>query len=447
MQKLFSNRFPGGVHPTNGSDKALTSGKAIRAFHPQKVWISMEQTPGGKCSPLIRQGDAVKRGQPIGKPETFTASVVHAGISGKVESIKEGQAGSIYCAILADAEQPARMNQASMGVADLSAYTKDQIVNAFREGGLAGMGGAGFPAAVKYSPKKPVDTLLINAAECEPYLSCDNQLMIEQPMAVLNGVRIMLKASGAERALICLEDNKPEAAASLQKVLEQVKESVSLEILPTRYPQGGERQLIQAVTGREVPAGGLPADAGVIVSNVGTAKAAADLLLDDEPLTSRVVTITGEVNDPGNYLAPVGSSIQELIAAAGGVKSPQNRVILGGPMTGNCIAVDYDGKTELGFVTKTTSGVVVLPPAKRAESPCIRCGGCVKVCPAGLQPWKIDFAQRREDDALCEKLDAAECIACGCCSYTCPAGRELSLHTRMARDRVKQILRERKVQK
>lgn len=446
MGKQIKQSFPGGVHPTDGSDKAQTAGKKIRVFRPGRVWISMEQTPGGRCEPLVRKGERVERGQKIGEPKTFTASAIHASVSGTVLELVEGK-DALYCAVEADGEQPSTIGQAGLRLADLSGFGREEIVAAMREGGLAGMGGAGFPAAVKYSPKSPVDTLLINAAECEPFLSCDDRLMIEQTMAVVNGVRLLFKASGAERAFICMEDNKPEAAKALRALLETVQEPIELKILPTRYPQGGERQLIQAVTGREVPSGGLPADAGVIVSNVGTAKAAADIVLNDEPLTSRVVTIAGEVADPGNYLVPIGTSIQELLQAAGGVKAGSNRVILGGPMTGRCIALDYDGKSELGFVTKTTSGVVVLPPYKPAESPCIRCGGCTIVCPAGLTPWKIDFAEREGDFALCEALDAAECIACGCCSYTCPAKRELSEHTRRARDRVKQIIRERTVRK
>ncbi|MGI5895106.1 MAG: electron transport complex subunit RsxC [Candidatus Merdivicinus sp.] len=446
MRNDLRQGFPGGIHPTDGSDKALTAGKKIRTYLPDRVWISMEQNPGGKCEPLVKKGDRVVRGQKIGDPRTFTASAVHASINGIVTDIKEGK-NAIYCAIQAEGEQPSRMGQAGIALADLSGFDREKIVSAIREGGLVGMGGAGFPAAVKYSPKSPVDVLLINAAECEPYLSCDDRLMIEQPIAVLNGVRLLWKASGAEKVFLCLEDNKPEAAKILGELTETISEPIQVKTLPTRYPQGGERQLIQAVTGREVPSGGLPADVGVIVSNVGTAKAAADILLNDEPLTSRIVTITGEVKEPANFLVPIGTSIQELIEAAGGVKSTQNRVILGGPMTGNCIAVDYDGKNELGFVTKTTSGVVVLPPYQPEESPCIRCGGCASVCPAGLIPWQIDFAERQGNPALCEKLDAAECIACGCCSYICPAKRELSFHTRQARDQVKQRIRERMVRK
>ena len=322
-----------------------------------------------------------------------------------------------------------------------------------RDGGLTGMGGAGFPTHKKYETDKKIDALLINAAECEPFLTCDYRLMLEQGFAVINGVRVLLKASGADKAYICMEDNKPEAAKLLQKILEEGKQQmkgenpVELKILPTQYPQGGERQLIQAVLNKEVPMGGLPADAGVIVSNVGTAKAAADMAFAGIPLTRRIVTVTGSVKNPGNYLVPIGTSARELLNLAGGVTVEKNRIIAGGPMTGPCVASDWKGEEELFYVTKNTSGILVLPDREYEESPCIRCAGCESVCPAGLVPYQIEFAYMDEDYDLCEELYASECIACGCCSYICPAKRELSVRTRMARDIVKQRMRERAVKK
>ena len=279
--------------------------------------------------------------------------------------------------------------------------------------------------------------------------------MLEEGYALVNGARLLLKASGAERACICLEDNKPQAAENLSHILEEARnqgimesgEQVEVKIFPTKYPEGGERQLIQAVTGREVPMGGLPADVGVIVSNVGTAKAAADMILGHMPLTRRIVTVTGWVKNPGNYRVPIGTSAKELVELAGGVTVPQNRVIAGGPMTGPCVASDWNGEEELFYITKNTSGILVLPDSAWEEQPCIRCGGCENACPAGLVPWQIDFAFQQEDYELCEKLYASECIACGCCSYICPAKRELTVRTRMARDAVKQRMRERAVKK
>ena len=279
--------------------------------------------------------------------------------------------------------------------------------------------------------------------------------MLENGHALINGVRLLLKGSGAQKAYICLEDNKPRAAEHLRNILKQAGESgvldadehVEVKVLPTKYPQGGERQLIQAALSREVPMGGLPADVGVIVSNVGTARAAADVILGQMPLIRRIVTVTGSVKHPGNYLVPIGTSVRELVQLAGGVTVEKNRVIAGGPMTGPCVASDWKGEKELFYVTKNTSGILVLPDSAYEEQPCIRCGGCENVCPAGLVPYQIDFAFLEEDYDLCEKLFASECIACGCCSYICPAKRELTVRTRMARDMVKQRMRERAVKK
>ena len=277
--------------------------------------------------------------------------------------------------------------------------------------------------------------------------------MLEEAYALINGVRLLLKGSGAKKAYICLEDNKPKAAEHLTHILDEAKakgliatdETIELTVLPAKYPQGGERQLIQAVLKREVPMGQLPADAGVIVSNVGTAKAAADQILGNLPLTKRIVTVTGLVAHPGNYLVPIGTSAKELLQFCGGVTAKENRIIAGGPMTGPCATSNWNGEDELFHITKSTSGILVLPDAAYEESPCIRCLGCADVCPAGLTPYQIEIAFLNEDHELCEELYASECIACGCCSYICPAKRQLAVRTRMARDLVKQRMRERAV--
>lgn len=336
----------------------------------------------------------MKAGALIGKPEAFMAAPLHASVTG-------------------------------------------EVLDVIRNGGLTGMGGAGFPTHKKYETDKIIDTLLINGVECEPFLTCDYRLMMEKSSAVLNGVALLFKASGAKEAVICIEDNKPEAIKRLREILDQGKnqnasqgfEGIRVEELPTQYPQGGERQLIQGVLNKEVPAGGLPADVGVIVSNIGTARAAADMVLGKTPLIRRIVTVTGCVKQPGNYLVPVGTSAKELVARCGG------------PMTGPCVASDWDDGEELFYVTKNTFGILVLPDSQEEEQPCIRCSSCANVCPAGLVPYQIEYAFLEEDYDLCEQLHASECIACGCCSYTCPAKRELSVRTRMARDMVKQRMR------
>lgn len=382
MRFKKKNVFPGGVHPTDGQDKALTMNKPVRVYLPDQGTLSDE--------PAF--GSAVYEKQLVSVDE----------------------------------------------------FSREDIIRGMEEGGLVGMGGAGFPTHIKYKTNLPIEAVLVNGAECEPFLTCDYRLMLECPAGILNGVRLMKKAARAEKAYICIEDNKPEAVKSLNAVLEGCKEEgIEVKVLPTKYPQGGERQLIQAVLGREVPAGSFPAAVGAMVSNIGTAKATADMVLGKKPLNSRVVTVTGCVKEPGNFLVPVGTTAKELIELCGGITEKHHRIIGGGPMTGSCITYDWDGREELFCIGKNTSGILVLPDYQTEESPCMRCGGCEQVCPAGLVPYQIDFAYQEEDFDLCESLHASECIACGCCSYTCPAKRELSLRTRLARDTVKQRMRER----
>lgn len=458
MQKKGKSVFPGGVHPTDGSDKALSMDAAVQQYEPSTVTILSEQSFGGKCRLLVQPGDTVEEGQLIGEPEAFMAAPLHASVSGTVLDVREvvNQGRKLLACVIQREKECAESSAFyRTAAADIREISREEILAGIRDGGLTGMGGAGFPAHKKYETDKDIDTLLINGAECEPYLTCDYRLMLEEGYALVNGARLLLKASGAERACICLEDNKPQAAENLSRILEEARnqgimesgEQVEVKIFPTKYPEGGERQLIQAVTGREVPMGGLPADVGVIVSNVGTAKAAADMILGHMPLTRRIVTVTGWVKNPGNYRVPIGTSAKELVELAGGVTVPQNRVIAGGPMTGPCVASDWNGEEELFYITKNTSGILVLPDSAWEEQPCIRCGGCENACPAGLVPWQIDFAFQQENYELCEKLYASECIACGCCSYICPAKRELTVRTRMARDAVKQRMRERAVKK
>ena len=475
MQRRGTQAFPGGVHPTDGSDKALSMDQAVKPYRPDIVTILSEQTFGGTCQFTVTPGESVIEGQLIGKPEAFLAAPLHASISGTVLDVKEvEQLGrKITACIIQRESDHCQVSHTDTSIphdtaaecaerkgvdyqteiSDIRSISREEILSGIRDGGLTGMGGAGFPTHKKYETDKPIDALLINGAECEPFLTCDYRLMLEDAYALINGVRLLLKGSGAKKAYLCLEDNKPKAAEHLTHILDEAKakgliatdETIELTVLPAKYPQGGERQLIQAVLKREVPMGQLPADAGVIVSNVGTAKAAADQILGNLPLTKRIVTVTGLVAHPGNYLVPIGTSAKELLQFCGGVTTKENRIIAGGPMTGPCAASNWNGEDELFYITKSTSGILVLPDAAYEESPCIRCLGCADVCPAGLTPYQIEIAFLNEDHELCEELYASECIACGCCSYICPAKRQLAVRTRMARDLVKQRMRERAV--
>lgn len=441
MRKGQSNFF-GGIHPTNGWDKALTADTKIMLYIPKIVKVSMKQGLGPACVCIAKQGDKVNQGQLIGEATHFMSAAIHAPVTGTVLTV-----GEQFCEITV--ENCELLDQEASYYkewTDISDFSKETIIEGLEKGGLVGMGGAGFPTHVKYKPKDKITHVLINAAECEPFLTCDEHTMLEQGMAVLNGIQLLKKAAGAEHAIICMEDNKAHCKEHLDALLKGNEGTIEVRLLPTQYPQGGEKQLIAAVMGKEIPAGQLPASVGAIVSNIQTAKAAADMVLGNRPLTSRCITITGDVKNPGNYLAPLGTDIGELLLAAGDVKNPENRVIMGGPMTGRCIGenltaemITKEGKEAL---SKVSGGLVVLEGTHKKESSCIKCGSCVAACPAGLNPFQIDSAIRKGNIDLCQTLQATECIGCGCCSYVCPGKRELTHHVVEARDTVRMKLRE-----
>lgn len=442
--------FHGGIHPADGTDKLLSNQVPIRMYIPKTVEISMKQSPGSICKAIVKTGDKVSKGDLIGKPSGFGGAKIHASISGTVIDIRinHDSLGSDVETVIIQADDSNTDSSNSVkeyerNLLDLSPYTKEMIIAKMDEGGLVGMGGAGFPTHIKYETKEVINYILINGAECEPYLTCDHILMKEHGYAIINGVLLFIKASNAKKAFICLEDNKQDVAKEFEKIISGKDLPIEIKILPTRYPQGGERQLVEAVLRMEVPAGSLPASIGTIINNVGTAKALADIVLGNEPLTSRLVTVTGKVKEPCNYLVPIGTKFSDLIDVSGGITAGTCRVIEGGPMTGHCIQIGGSGKDLRGSVAKTTSGLLILEDVPKIESPCIRCGECERVCPAGLAPFKIDFAAIEDDINLCERLYATECISCGSCSYVCPAKRELAYRITEAKKEVYRIRWER----
>ena len=440
-------KFPGGVHPTDGSDKALSKSKPIVSFIPEVIELSMSQSGASLCEPLVAVGDHVERGQLVGQPKNFTAVKLHASVSGTVTGIRTEQKGPMEVPVLIikpDEKQPAVPELPyKKEWMSLEAYSKEDLIGIMEDAGITGMGGAGFPAHVKYKTDKPIEYILVNACECESYLTCDYRMMLEHGMEILNGVHALVKAGGAKKALICTEDNKKDCAEHLKKLIGDKQVPIEVLVFPTKYPQGGERQLIEAATGKELVAGGLPADAGVIVSNVQTAKAMGDAVFGKEPSITRCITVTGLVKKPGNFLVPLGTPLRELLQKCGGPSELDNKVILGGPMTGGCIGHQIKCKELPQSVTKVSGGLLLLKNDGVEETPCIRCGSCIKACPAGLTPWKIDFAVRNGDTERCEKLYATECIGCGCCSYVCPAKRNLCQNTVKARNDVRAMIRER----
>ena len=439
--------FAGGIFPTDGSDKDLSNGRPIVEYQPKTVEISACQSGPSLCEFQVKEGEHVEKGQCIGLPKTFTAVKLHASVSGTVtgfKTITKGNREIPVCVIEADEVQPETPDLPYRHqVVSLRDYSREDIVAAMEEGGITGMGGAGFPAHIKYSTTLPIEYLVLNASECEPYLTCDHRMMLEHGYEIINGANAFMKACGASRCVVCIEENKMDAANYLRGIFQEAKLPFELMVFPHKYPQGGERQLIKAVTDKEIPVGKLPADVGAVLSNVQSAKAMADMLFAGIPSISRCITITGHVGQPSNFLAPIGTPLRELIEAAGGMTLAQNKVILGGPMTGACLGTNLQAEDIPDTLMKVNGGLLVLEDDRISESPCIRCGSCINACPAGLVPYKINFAYTHGNLELCENLYATECIGCGSCSFICPAKRELTRSNTAARDAVRAMIRER----
>ncbi len=428
--------FPGGTHPPE--KKELTRDKEIeRGPAVTEVAVMLSQHIGAVCQPLIRKSDAVQAGQKIGDCDAFVSAPVHSPITGKVKEIalrSHAVLGrSLAIVISAFSYSPTKWSSFRLKDGfDENDYSVGQICEAVREAGIVGMGGAGFPTRVKIepNPRLPKDTLIINGCECEPYITCDYRLMLELADKIIAGLKLARRASGCSRTIIAIEDNKPEAIEAINQALKRSKNSEGIKVVPvkTKYPQGGERQLIKAVLKKNVPTGGIPPMIGVVVLNVATVAAIAEAVISNLPLTHRIVTVTGEaIAKPGNYNFPIGMSVENIIEFCGGVTQKSAKVILGGPMMGIAIA---DLKTP---ITKTTNAVTVLTKEQigrakfaRRQTACIRCGRCLQVCPENLNPTKIAHAVKYNLLDAAEKYYLNACIECGCCSYVCPANIEVT---------------------
>jgi len=423
-----SGTFKHGVHPPER--KHLSEDLPIEVVpSPKQVLLPMLQHVGAPGVPVVKAKDMVAFGDMVCKSGGFVSAPLHAPIAGKilksaVTTLPNGRHVQVI-PIKADGEQlegQALMDEILGGEWPLDAltqYDRQTITEAIANAGIVGLGGAAFPAHVKYTPndEKPIDTVLINGCECEPYLTPDYRVMLEGTQAVVAGAILAGRAAGARDIIIGVEDNKPEAI----KVLKQAAQGtdVKIAVLKTKYPQGSEKQLIMAVLKREVPLGGLPLDVGVAVSNVGTAAAIARAVLRGKPLTHRVVSITGSgIRNPKNLLVPIGISYRELIEYCGGLTVDAARIISGGPMMGFAFA-NLDAP-----VTKGTSAMTALTAEdvrKAEETACIRCGRCVDACPMNLVPTKIALASRAKDVDLAQAYHIMACFECGSCAFTCPA--------------------------
>jgi len=435
----------GGIHP---AENKLSANSAIQVLPiPKIVNIPISQHIGAPATPVVKKNDEVKVGQLIARSSGFVSANIHASVSGTVFKIDEIMDASGFrrtsVIIKVDGDEWLETIDRSEDLVKEISANKEEIVKKIAEAGIVGLGGATFPAHVKLSvpPGKTAEVLIINAVECEPYLTSDHRVMLEKGDEVLVGVQILMKALGVNKAIIGIENNKPDAIAHLTKLAADYQ-GVEICPLKTQYPQGGEKQLISATIKREIPSGALPIEVGAVVQNVGTAFAVYEAVQKNKPLFERVATITGKsLKNPSNWIFRIGTPVKDIIDAAGGLPEDTGKIVGGGPMMGKALTtVDVP-------LTKGSSGLLLLPreEAVRKESKaCIRCGKCVSVCPMGLEPFLLMvLADKKEYDRL-ENDAVMDCIECGSCSFTCPANRPLLDYIRLGKGKVGQIMRSRK---
>ena len=414
--------FKGGLHPYDG--KELSKDKSIREYLPQgELVYPLSQHIGAPAVPCVAKGDRVLVGQKIAEAGGFVSAGIHSSVSGTVKAIEPRMTVSGAKVNSIVVENDGQYEQAEF--VPVKERTPEAVIGVVKEAGIVGLGGAGFPTHVKLSPKNPdqIDTIIINGAECEPYITADYRCLMEIPEQVISGLKLILTLFPKAKGVIGIEDNKPDAIAKMQELCKG-ESRIEVAQLKTKYPQGAERSLIYAVTGRAINSSMLPADAGCIVDNVATAIAIHEAVTLGKPLYERVVTVTGDaVNEPGNFRVKAGTNAAELVEAAGGFRSQPEKVISGGPMMGMALGTpDVPcGKTFSSLLCFTKDEVAACEPGN-----CIRCGRCVEVCPAGLMPTKLSEVADHGDYALFDQLNGCECVECGCCSYVCPAKRRLT---------------------
>lgn len=428
--------FFGGVHPKE--NKWYACDKETQEFPaPDIVVIPMSQHIGAPCKPLVKKGDLVKVGQKIGDNQGLCVPV-HASVSGKVKAVeaKAHTSGTTVMSVVIENDHQNTLCEDihPRTAEEVDALTPEQIIDIVHESGIVGMGGATFPTHVKLSGGiGKVDTVIVNAGECEPFITADDRLCREQPAKVIGGLKLIMKVFGLKEGHIGIEDNKPEAVKALQANLETA-DGIAIDVLPAKYPQGAEKQLIYAVTGREVPSGGLPAAVGCAVFNAATCKAIYDAVYDGMPLIKRIVTVSGDIlMEPKNLLVPIGTSFNDLIDACGHSENPY-KVLSGGPMMG---AAQYDLSVP---TIKGVNAITVLGRRNEyavEEPACLRCGKCIDACPMKLMPVLMYKALQSGDVAEMKSVNVMDCIECGSCAYTCPASVPLVLGFRVAKQMIR----------
>jgi electron transport complex protein RnfC len=437
--------FPaGGVHPP---ENKITAENAIQVLSvPESVTIPVSQHIGAPASPLVNKGDYVKTGQLIAESKGFVSTNIHSSVSGKVSKIDQIVDGTGFkqTAIFIDVsgdEWVDSIDRSDQIISDIR-LSAEEIISRCHESGIVGLGGATFPSHVKLNVPsgKKCDVLIINGVECEPYLTSDHRLMLEKGEEILIGVAAMMKALRVEKALVGIENNKPDAVSHIKKLVKGMN-GITVHALKVKYPQGAEKQLIKALINREVPSGRLPLDVGAVVHNVGTAFAVYEAVQKNKPLFERVVTVTGKsLLKPGNFLVRIGTPLIKLIEAAGGVPEDTGKIVNGGPMMGKAVI-----NTEVPVV-KGMSGIILLPgneSVRKEIASCIRCAKCITACALNLEPYLLMTLSEKGLFERAEKERITDCMECGSCSYTCPAYRPLLDYIRLGKSAVIKMVRER----
>ncbi len=436
--------FKGGIHPND--NKQLTEKLEIIYLNgPEKVIIPLQQHIGAPCEPLVAVGDKVEMGQKIGDSKAFVSSPVHSSVSGEVIAIEPilNPDGNKVMSIIIKNDGKDTRHKSVRPKGDLNNLKPEEIINIIREAGIVGMGGAGFPTHVKLSPPpdKKIKYIIINGAECEPYLTSDHRVMLEEPQDIIYGLKAIMKVFNLNKGYIGIEQNKPDAIKTMKKYAKKEK-GIEIVDLETKYPQGSEKQLIKAITGKEVPSGALPIEIGALVNNIDTCTSIARAIKQGMPLIRRIVTVSGSaVINPRNYAVRIGTLFSVLFKESGGFKKEPAKIIMGGPMMGKAqYSIDIP-------VVKGTSALLALAENEisiEEENPCIRCGKCVEACAMHLLPLYISAYAKKSDWEMAEKYNALDCLECGSCSYVCPSKRHIAQSIKIAKQTINAIKQERK---